>query len=61
MSKSYLIVENEPGDCEGCIIRCSGERCPLKPIPRKKIYPSMQGNLYKTGWNACLDEMMKEK
>lgn len=43
------------------------ESCPLKKIPEKKTvcgtYPQPDGVVpsYKIGWNACIDEIIKER
>ena len=42
------------------------ENCPLKPMPEKKVRESWKdnefdpyNNLYKMGWNACIEEIEK--
>lgn len=35
------------------------EWCPLKAIPKKKVTEySNAGNMYRNGWNDCIDEMI---
>ena len=53
-------------------IKSDGERpdwCPIKPMPEKKppikqtVSPMIteQYEIYDKGWNACIDEIFKEK
>lgn len=47
-------------------IICRPDWCPLKAIPEKKTvcgkYPQPDGIVqsFKVGWNACIDEILKE-
>lgn len=49
----YLVVGKKP------------DWCPIKPVPEKKEFPEcfMYGELYgeEIGWNACIDEILKEE
>lgn len=50
-----------------CNAKYSDEPCPLKPLPEKKPIveqksrKKMKANLRAEGWNACIDEILKER
>lgn len=34
--------------------------CPLREVPKKLDYPPMNESSYVAGYNACIDEILKE-
>lgn len=34
--------------------------CPLKKLPEKQVYPNVHSRYYVNGYNACIDEILKE-
>lgn len=37
------------------------DRCPIRPLPEKIGKVALSDMGYKHGWNACIDEILKEE
>ena len=67
MSKAILVMDM-PESCAKCpmckVATCMAKKylkityCPLKPVPEKVDIPYLA--TWDCGWNACIDEILKE-
>lgn len=60
-NKQECILQDEVDNLLSDTFEELKESCPLKPMPEKKYWKPSSGitlQMYGTGWNACIDEII---